>query len=155
MLDLGGGYGIAYVEEQKGLDVAAVAADLIGRVNRHSKELGLPELIVKVEPGRAIAGPSTVTVYEVGVIKDVHVAADRVRRYLAVDGGMSDNIRPSLYQAEYDARVVNRFVDGEEVDSRIVGSHCEAGDILVSDATYPNDIETGDYIALAGTGAYC
>ena len=155
VLDLGGGYGIAYVEEQKGLDVAAVAADLIGRVNRHSKELGLPELIVKVEPGRAIAGPSTVTVYEVGVIKDVHVASDRVRRYLAVDGGMSDNIRPSLYQAEYDARVVNRFVDGEEVDSRIVGSHCEAGDILVSDATYPNDIATGDYIALAGTGAYC
>ncbi|MCX7538415.1 diaminopimelate decarboxylase [Corynebacterium sp. P5875] len=155
ILDLGGGYGIAYTEGQDPLDVPEVAATLLREVNAHADSLGLtpPELLV--EPGRAIAGPSTVTVYTVGTVKDVHTAQDSTRRYLSVDGGMSDNIRPALYQAEYEGRVVNRFVDGEGISTRVVGSHCESGDILISDAIYPDDIAAGDLLAIAGTGAYC
>ncbi|MCK7678187.1 diaminopimelate decarboxylase [Corynebacterium sp. CCM 9186] len=155
ILDLGGGYGIAYTDGQEPLDVSGVAANLIREVHAHAESLGLatPELLV--EPGRAIAGPSTVTVYTVGTVKDVHTAQDSTRRYLSVDGGMSDNIRPALYQAEYEGRVVNRFVDGEGISTRVVGSHCESGDILLSDVTYPDDIAAGDLLAIAGTGAYC
>lgn len=155
ILDLGGGYGIAYTADQQPLNVAEVAEDLITKVEKYAAAQGVPTPRVMVEPGRAIAGPSTVTVYEVGMLKDVHVDDTRTRRYIAVDGGMSDNIRPALYDAEYDARVVNRFVDGEPIPTRVVGSHCESGDILISDAQYPNDIETGDLLALAATGAYC
>lgn len=155
ILDLGGGYGIAYTAAEEALDVAAVADDLLGKVAGHAAALGIDTPQLMVEPGRAIAGPSTVTVYEVGTIKDVHVDDDRTRRYISVDGGMSDNIRPALYGSEYDARVVSRFVDGEPVASRVVGSHCESGDILINDEQYPSDIRTGDLLALAATGAYC
>ncbi|AZA09500.1 diaminopimelate decarboxylase [Corynebacterium pseudopelargi] len=155
VLDLGGGYGIAYTENDTPLDVQAVAADLIARVKAEADRLGLEAPTIMVEPGRAIAGPSTVTVYEVGTIKDVHVTDDLTRRYIAVDGGMSDNIRPALYQAEYDARVVSRLCEGELCDSRVVGSHCESGDILIADQRYPEDIRPGDLLALAATGAYC
>ncbi|SDL66067.1 diaminopimelate decarboxylase [Corynebacterium mycetoides] len=154
-LDLGGGYGIAYVEGEEPLDVAGVARDLLGSVRRVADELGIPAPTVVVEPGRAIAGPSTVTVYRAGTIKDVHTSNTATRRYVSVDGGMSDNIRPALYQAEYDARVVNRFVDGAGVPTRLVGSHCESGDILIGDAVWPEDVASGDLVALAATGAYC
>ncbi|WP_018118691.1 diaminopimelate decarboxylase [Corynebacterium mastitidis] len=154
-LDLGGGYGIAYLDEESPLDVAAVAADLLAKVRGHAEELGLPAPTVTVEPGRAIAGPSTVTVYTVGTVKDVHVEDDRLRRYLSVDGGMSDNIRPALYGARYEARVVSRFVDGAPVDSRVVGSHCESGDVLIDSAPLPDDIGAGDLLAIPATGAYC
>ena len=154
-LDLGGGYGIAYMPGEKPLDVAAVAADLLVAVQEVADDLGIAAPTVVVEPGRAIAGPSAVTVYTAGVIKDVDTSFTTSRRYIAVDGGMSDNIRPSLYGALYDARVVNRFTDGSSTDTRLVGSHCESGDILVEDARWPDDIAPGDLIALAATGAYC
>lgn len=154
-LDLGGGYGIAYVEQERALNVDAVAQDLLSAVDRAAAELDIPAPSVLVEPGRAIAGPGTVTVYEVGTVKDVTVGEGRSRRYLAVDGGMSDNIRPALYNALYDGRIVNRFTEGTPVDTRVVGSHCESGDILVRDAEYPNDIKVGDLLTLAATGAYC
>ena len=154
-LDLGGGYGIAYMPGEKPLDVAAVAADLLAAVQEVADDLGIAAPTVVVEPGRAIAGPSAVTVYTAGVIKDVDTSFTTSRRYIAVDGGMSDNIRPSLYGALYDARVVNRFTDGALTDTRLVGSHCESGDILVEDATWPDDVAPGDLIAVAATGAYC
>lgn len=154
-LDLGGGYGIAYTPGEKPLDVVAVAADLLAAVQEVADDLGIAAPTVVVEPGRAIAGPSAVTVYTAGVIKDVDTSFTTSRRYIAVDGGMSDNIRPSLYGALYDARVVNRFTDGALTDTRLVGSHCESGDILVEDATWPDDVAPGDLIALAATGAYC
>ena len=154
-LDLGGGYGIAYMSGEQPLDVAAVARDLLASVQDVADELGIAAPTVVVEPGRAIAGPSAVTVYTAGVIKDVDTSFTTSRRYIAVDGGMSDNIRPALYGALYDARVVNRFVDGDNTDTRLVGSHCESGDILVENAKWPNDISSGDLIALAATGAYC
>ena len=154
-LDLGGGYGIAYMQGESPLDVNAVARDLLAAVQEVADELGIAAPTVVVEPGRAIAGPSAVTVYTAGVIKDVDTSYTTSRRYIAVDGGMSDNIRPSLYGALYDARVVNRFTDGASTDTRLVGSHCESGDILVEEASWPDDIAPGDLVALAATGAYC
>lgn len=154
-LDLGGGYGIAYVDGEAPLDVTAVAQDLLASVRGVAEELGIPTPTVVVEPGRAIAGPSTVTLYRAGVIKDVHTSYTTTRRYIAVDGGMSDNIRPALYDAGYDGRVVNRLTTGTPVDTRLVGSHCESGDILISEAMWPDDVASGDVVALAATGAYC
>ena len=154
-LDLGGGYGIAYMPGESPLDVNAVARDLLTAVQEVADELGIAAPTVVVEPGRAVAGPSAVTVYTAGVIKDVDTSYTTSRRYVAVDGGMSDNIRPSLYGALYDARVVNRFTDGAPTDTRLVGSHCESGDILVEEASWPDDIAPGDLISLAATGAYC
>ncbi|MDO5513321.1 diaminopimelate decarboxylase [Corynebacterium sp.] len=153
-LDLGGGYGIAYTEDEEPLDVDEVAHDLLTAVAKTAAELGIEPPVVLVEPGRAIAGPGTVTVYEVGTVKDVTVSDDATRRYLSVDGGMSDNIRPALYGSLYDARLVNRFTEGPAVASRLVGAHCESGDILVRDAQYPDDIAVGDLVAVAATGAY-
>lgn len=154
-LDLGGGYGIAYTTEEAPLEVTAVAEDLLREVRAVAGELGIPAPTVVVEPGRAIAGPSTITVYTAGTVKDVHTSYTSTRRYISVDGGMSDNIRPSLYASLYDARVVNRFTDGAPVDTRLVGSHCESGDILINDASWPDDVTSGDLVALAATGAYC
>ncbi|MFL0446458.1 diaminopimelate decarboxylase [Corynebacterium xerosis] len=153
-LDLGGGYGIAYTEDEQPLDVDEVAHDLLTAVAKTAAELGIEAPSVLVEPGRAIAGPGTVTVYEVGTVKDVTVDEGVSRRYLSVDGGMSDNIRPALYGSLYDARVVSRTVDGTATPTRIVGSHCESGDVLIRDAEYPGDIRRGDLVALAATGAY-
>ncbi|MBB3116378.1 diaminopimelate decarboxylase [Corynebacterium bovis] len=155
ILDLGGGYGIAYTPDQSPLDVEAVAGDLLAQVERHATEIGVPVPSVSVEPGRAVVGPTTVTLYRVGTVKDVHTSDDAVRRYLSVDGGMSDNIRPALYRAEYDCRLVNRVAEGRMVPTRVVGSHCESGDIIINDALMPDDIAPGDLLAVPATGAYC
>nr|WP_256478084.1 diaminopimelate decarboxylase [Corynebacterium stercoris] len=154
-LDLGGGYGIAYMPGEEPLDVGLVAQDLLHAVQETADELGITAPTVVVEPGRAIAGPAAVTVYTAGVIKDVDTSYTTSRRYIAVDGGMSDNVRPSLYGALYDARVANRFTEGQPTATRLVGSHCESGDILIEDAKWPDDIAPGDLIVLAATGAYC
>lgn len=155
-LDLGGGFGIPYMEYEEALDVASLAADLLAAVDRTAQELGIAAPFVLVEPGRSLVGASAVTVYTVGTVKDVETGkADLpIRRYLSVDGGMSDNIRPALYGSEYDARIVNRYTDGEPVDSRVVGFHCESGDILINARKLPGDIVPGDLLAFATTGAY-
>jgi diaminopimelate decarboxylase len=155
ILDLGGGYGIAYTPDQEALDVEEVAGDLLSRVAAKAASYGVSAPVVNVEPGRAVVGPSAVTVYRVGTVKDVHTSDDTVRRYISVDGGMSDNIRPALYQAEYDCRLANRLATGELVSTRVVGSHCESGDILVNDALMPDDIAPGDLLVIPATGAYC
>lgn len=155
ILDLGGGYGIAYTPDQEELDVENIASDLLHRVRQAAAERGIDAPVVNVEPGRAVVGPSTVTLYTVGTVKDVHTSDDTVRRYISVDGGMSDNIRPALYQAEYDCRLANRHATGTLVPTRVVGSHCESGDILVNDALMPDDIAAGDILAVPATGAYC
>lgn len=155
-LDLGGGFGIPYMEYEEALDVAALAKDLLDAVERTATELDIKPPFVLVEPGRSLVGASAVTLYRVGTVKDVETGkADLpMRRYLSVDGGMSDNIRPALYGSDYDVRVVNRRTQGEPVDSRIVGFHCESGDILVDERRFPSDITTGDILAFATTGAY-
>ncbi|MDQ4115492.1 MAG: diaminopimelate decarboxylase, partial [Actinomycetota bacterium] len=160
-LDLGGGVGIAYREDERPLSVPDLAEQLHGIVRRECRAAGLDVPTIAVEPGRAIAGPGTVTLYEVGTIKDVPLGGWS-RRYVSVDGGMSDNIRTALYDAAYDVRLVSRasavdsLPDGDRpVLSRVVGKHCESGDIVVRDCWLPADLAPGDLLAVAATGAYC
>jgi len=154
-VDLGGGFGIAYLPEDDPPPVAQLAAKLTAIVADESAAVGLPAPKLVVEPGRAIAGPGTVTLYEVGTVKDVDISASARRRYISVDGGMSDNIRPSLYGAHYDVRLVSRSSEAPPVLARVVGKHCESGDIIVRDTWVPGDVEPGDLLAVAATGAYC
>ncbi len=154
-LDLGGGFGIAYRPGDDPIDVPGLADELRAIVARECAAAGLAAPAIAVEPGRAIAGPGTVTVYEVGTLKDVPLTG-AARRYVSVDGGMSDNIRTALYDAEYDVRLVSRGSGTDEsVLSRVVGKHCESGDIVVRDCWLPADLAAGDLLAVAATGAYC
>ena len=155
-LDLGGGFGIPYMPYEEALDIERVAGDMLGAVKHTAEELGIEAPFLLVEPGRSLVAGSAVTVYRVGTVKDVETGKSDLplRRYISVDGGMSDNIRPALYGSAYDVRVVNRFSDGEVVPSRVVGFHCESGDILLEDGELPNDIQPGDLIVFAATGGY-
>ena len=154
-VDLGGGLGISYVAGDDPPPVEDLAAKLEAIVHAESAAVGLPVPRLVVEPGRAIAGPGTITLYEVGTVKDVAISASTHRRYISVDGGMSDNIRTSLYGAEYDVRLVSRGSTAAPILARIVGKHCESGDIVVRDAWVPDDVVPGDLLAVAATGAYC
>ena len=153
-VDLGGGYGIAYVPGDVPLDPVRVAKDVAGAVDAVCAELGTPLPRFSVEPGRAIVGPTTCTLYTVGTVKPVTLDDGRVRTYVSVDGGMSDNIRPALYGAQYHAEIVSRSSDAPRVLARVVGKHCESGDILVHEAQLPGDVTAGDLLAVAATGAY-
>lgn len=155
VIDLGGGLGISYLPQDDPPPMAELAAKLTAIVREESTAVGLPTPTLVVEPGRAIAGPGTVTLYEVGTVKDVDVSATAHRRYVSVDGGMSDNIRPALYDAQYDVRLVSRTTDAGPVPARVVGKHCETGDIIVRDSWVPETLIPGDLIAVAATGAYC
>lgn len=157
-IDLGGGYGIAYLPTDQSMDPRAVARQIAAAVQAACTELGTPVPRVSVEPGRSIVGPAGVTIYLVGTVKPV-TATDAdgnkfTRLYVAVDGGMGDNIRPALYQAEYHAVLANRDSKAAPVTARIVGKHCESGDILVRQVELPGDIQRGDLLAVAATGAY-
>ena len=154
-VDLGGGLGISYLAADDPPPMGELAAKLGEIVRNESAAVGLPTPRLVVEPGRAIAGPGTITLYEVGTVKDVDVTATANRRYVSVDGGMSDNIRTALYDAQYDARLVSRLSDAPAELARIVGKHCESGDIVVRDTWVPGDLRPGDLIGVAATGAYC
>jgi len=153
-LDLGGGYGIAYVPSETPIDVPALARDLAGAVGAVCAELGTTVPRISIEPGRSVVGSTTVTLYTVGVVKPVTLDDGSVRTYVSVDGGMSDNIRPALYGAEYTARLANRTGSDETVRARVVGKHCESGDIVISDIELPSDVTPGDLLAVPATGAY-
>ena len=155
VVDLGGGLGISYLPQDDPPPIEDLAAKLGAIVRSESAAVGLPAPRLVVEPGRAIAGPGTVTLYEVGTVKDVVIGSDKTRRYVSVDGGMSDNIRPALYGSEYDIRLVSRTSEAAPVLARIVGKHCESGDIIVRDTWVPQDVTPGDLLAVAATGAYC
>ncbi|HEV7171590.1 diaminopimelate decarboxylase [Pedococcus sp.] len=159
-LDLGGGYGIAYTSEHTPMhprELGEQMADLVRRelkaVGDGSPETPMPRL--SIEPGRAIAGPSTFTLYEVGTVKDVDLGGGVTRTYVSVDGGMSDNIRTALYDADYSCTLASRRSEGAPRLARVVGRHCESGDIVVMDEYLPDDISAGDLVAVPGTGAYC
>ena len=153
-LDLGGGYGIHYVpgDEELAPSVAmqAVASAVIKNCAVHS--LNIPK--ISIEPGRAIVGPTMFTLYEVGTIKDVTLENGDNRRYISIDGGMSDNIRPSLYKADYTAVLANRTSTAALLSTRLVGKHCETGDILIYSIELAGDIAPGDLLAIPATGAY-
>ncbi|MBA2554773.1 MAG: diaminopimelate decarboxylase [Geodermatophilaceae bacterium] len=150
-LGLGGGLGIAYTAADDPMETGAFAVGLTAIVRRECAARGLTVPRLSVEPGRALAGPGGVTLYEVGTVKDV----DGLRTYVSVDGGMSDNIRTALYDAEYTVVLASRTSDAGAMLTRVVGKHCESGDIVVRDAWLPADVEPGDLLAVAGTGAYC
>jgi diaminopimelate decarboxylase len=151
-LNLGGGFGIAYLSEDDPVSPHDVAAKLRAVIAAECAQLGLPVPRLAVEPGRAIAGPGTVTLYEIGTIKP---GTPLVRNYVSVDGGMSDNIRTALYDASYTCVLANRTSDAPPALCRVVGKHCESGDILVRDLWLPSDVQPGDLLAVAATGAYC
>ena len=150
-LDLGGGFGIAYTSQ----DDPATADDLAGRlvkiVEQECAARRLPMPHLSVEPGRALIGPAMFTLYEIGTVKDV----DGIRTYVSVDGGMSDNIRTALYDASYSATLAGRTSLAPPMLARVVGKHCEAGDVVVKDEFLPADVQPGDLLAVPGTGAYC
>ena len=154
-IDLGGGFGVAYTSEHDPLAAKTLADALAGIVGRECRALGVAVPRVSVEPGRAIAGPSTFTLYSAGTIKDVQLDHSMVRRYVAVDGGMSDNIRTALYDADYSCTLASRASAAAPVLARVVGKHCESGDVVVKDEFLPSDLEAGDLLAVPGTGAYC
>jgi diaminopimelate decarboxylase len=153
-LDLGGGFGIAYTAGDAPADPAAIARILTSTVEPACAAAGLTRPRLTVEPGRAIVGPGTMTLYEVGTIKDVPFDGG-LRSYVSVDGGMSDNIRTALYDARYTCVLASRESSAPPALSRVVGRHCESGDIVVRDAYLPSDLAPGDLLAVAATGAYC
>ncbi|MCV2394099.1 diaminopimelate decarboxylase [Actinotalea sp. M2MS4P-6] len=153
-VDLGGGFGVGYLPGEVALDPERIAKDVVAAVTDACTELGTPVPHVSIEPGRSIAGPSTLTLYTVGTVKPVTTDSGLVRTYVSVDGGMSDNLRPALYGARYHAALVSRHSDAAPVPARVVGKHCESGDIVVHDAELPGDLAAGDLLAVPVTGAY-
>ncbi|MGW7355898.1 diaminopimelate decarboxylase [Streptomyces sp. NPDC054802] len=150
-IDLGGGLGIAYTSEDDPREPHEIAKSLTEIVTRECESASLRTPRISVEPGRAIVGPTAFTLYEVGTVKPL----EGLRTYVSVDGGMSDNIRTALYDAEYSVALVSRASDAAPMLSRVVGKHCESGDIVVKDAFLPADLAPGDLIAVPATGAYC
>ncbi|GAA4697074.1 diaminopimelate decarboxylase [Nocardioides nanhaiensis] len=154
-MDLGGGFGIAYTTQDDPAEPARLAAEMTAIVEHECRALGLARPRLSIEPGRAIAGPAMCTVYTVGTVKPVRLDGGAVRTYVSVDGGMSDNIRTALYDADYSCTLAGRRSEAPPVLARVVGKHCEAGDIVVKDEFLPGDVTPGDLVAVPGTGAYC
>ena len=153
-LNVGGGYGIAYTTAEKSISPQAVLPALAKVIKEECAKLKLDLPIISIEPGRAIVGPTTTTIYEVGTTKLVTLDDATTRNYISVDGGMSDNIRPALYGAKYSAFLANRESNAKKTSSRVVGKHCETGDILILDINLAEDIAPGDLLAFPATGAY-
>ena len=154
-MDLGGGFGIAYTTQDDPADPAQLATEMSTIVEHECRALGISPPRLSIEPGRAIVGPAMCTVYTVGTVKEVQLDGGAVRTYVSVDGGMSDNIRTALYDADYSYTLASRSSEAPPRLSRVVGKHCEAGDIVVKDEFLPSDVRPGDLLAVPGTGAYC
>ncbi len=159
VLNLGGGFGIAYTEADQPMDITDMITQIVDHVADQASALGVPMPHLAFEPGRVISGPAGVTLYTAGVVKPVQVTLEdgshATRRYVSVDGGMSDNARPALYGAHYSARIAQRSSGEAPALVRVVGKHCESGDIVVNADYLPADVAPGDVVAVATTGAYC
>ncbi|MDR1833988.1 MAG: diaminopimelate decarboxylase [Propionibacteriaceae bacterium] len=153
-LDLGGGFGIAYTSEDTPAEPEDLATSLRDIVAHECRGYGIDVPSLSIEPGRAIVGSAGTALYRVGTTKEVDLGGGESRLYVSVDGGMSDNIRPALYGSEYSAVLANRASTAEPVLARVVGLHCESGDILVRDVFLPADIHPGDLVAVPASGAY-
>lgn len=162
-VDLGGGYSVAYTDGEDSMDIDAELGRLSQAVSSINRALGMPAPVISFEPGRWIVAPAGVTLYRVGTVKPVQLSGDATdktgnpvteRVYVSVDGGMSDNIRPALYGADYAVKLANRKGSDETKLSRVVGMHCESGDIIVHECQLPADIKRGDVLAVPVTGAY-
>ncbi|WP_374007305.1 diaminopimelate decarboxylase [Leifsonia sp. LS-T14] len=159
-LNLGGGFGIAYTSADDPAPIGDLARRIAETVAAGCEELDIPTPVVAFEPGRSIIGTAGLTLYTVGTTKDVPVVFQddgetAIRRYVSVDGGMSDNARPALYEADYSARIANRTSPAAPALVRVAGKHCESGDIVVNAEYLPGDVEPGDLLAVPATGAYC
>ncbi len=154
-LNLGGGFGIAYTEADQVSPIEQIAAGFAEALREETERHGIPVPRIAIEPGRSIIGPAGVTLYEVGTTKDVTVDETAVRRYVSIDGGMSDNARPALYESDYTVTLASRASDADPVLVRVAGKHCESGDIVVRAAYLPGDVAPGDLLAVPATGAYC
>jgi len=146
----GGGFAISYTRDQEPPEIAAYAETIIEAMNATCHELGMTAPRLIIEPGRSIVGPAGVALYRVGAIKEI----PGVRKYVSVDGGMGDNIRPALYQATYEVVVANKINDPDAEKVTIAGKYCESGDLLASDVMLP-ELASGDLIAIPAAGAYC
>lgn len=157
-LNLGGGFGINYTSADDAPDIKEIASQIAKGVLDACNRFGVNVPVLAFEPGRIIAGQAGVTLYTVGTVKDVSITetgAAVIRKYVSVDGGMSDNARPSLYEADYHVRLASRASKAEPALVRVVGKHCESGDIVVRSDYLPMDIANNDIVAVAATGAYC
>lgn len=155
LINVGGGFGIAYTSADDPRPLAEIARGIVDAVAAECEARGIPIPEIAFEPGRAIVGQAGVTLYEVGTVKPVTVGEGAERLYVSVDGGMSDNARPALYGAQYSARLASRSSDADAALSRVVGHHCESGDIVVDAEYLPGDVTPGDLLAVPATGAYC
>lgn len=148
LLNLGGGFGIKYVDGDTSFPIEEGIAEITSAIKETAESLNYPVPEIGIEPGRSIVGEAGVTLYEVGTIKEI----PGVNKYVSVDGGMSDHIRTALYDADYEALLVNREEADETVT--IAGKLCESGDIIVREAKLPSSVQRGDYLAILSTGAY-
>lgn len=155
VLNLGGGFGIAYTRADAATPIEELAAGVVDAVAAECARRGIPIPLLAFEPGRAVIGRAGVTLYEVGTTKPVALDGGASRLYVSVDGGMSDNARPALYGAQYSARIASRTSDAAPALVRVVGKHCESGDIVVDHEYLPGDIAPADLLAVPATGAYC
>jgi diaminopimelate decarboxylase len=149
-LNLGGGMGIRYTHEDHPVEVARYGKAVLETVAEKCEALDFPRPRLIVEPGRAIVGPSTITLYEIGTVKPL----PGLTTWVSVDGGMSDNIRPALYDAEHEVALASRRSEAEPRSVTVVGKHCESGDLVREHAPLPGDLAVGDLLAVAATGAY-
>lgn len=149
LLNLGGGFGIKYVDGDTSFPIEEGIAEITSAIKETAESLDYPVPEIGIEPGRSIVGEAGVTLYEVGTIKEI----PGVNKYVSVDGGMSDHIRTALYDADYEALLVNREEEADETVT-IAGKLCESGDIIVREAKLPSSVQRGDYLAILSTGAY-
>jgi len=155
-INIGGGLGVQYIPEERPPEIEDLSKLVYEAVKKYEKKFDVRLDKLHLEPGRSIIGKAGVTLYEVGGIKEI----DGAKKYILVDGGMSDNIRPMLYQAKYDAYIANKMDDGRNTQASgkmhysIVGKHCESGDVIIHDIKLPQ-VSSGDFIVVATTGAYC
>lgn len=149
VLNLGGGYGIRYTENDEPLDNRLYIETMVAAVKANSEELNIPMPEIWIEPGRSIAGNAGISLYTIGSTKEI----PGIRNYVSVDGGMSDNIRPALYEAKYEAVIANKANEKPEKEVSIAGKCCESGDMLIWDLPLP-EAEAGDILAVFSTGAY-
>jgi diaminopimelate decarboxylase len=148
-VNLGGGLGIAHTDDELTPDIVESVRRVQSAAEREFAAAGLDRPDLFLEPGRSIAGPAGVTLYRVGTVKRI----PGVRKYVSVDGGMSDNIRPALYGARYEAFLANRTAPAGPL-ATVAGKHCESGDVLIREVHLPDDIVGGDLLCIPATGAY-
>jgi diaminopimelate decarboxylase len=149
VLNIGGGFGVAYLESDDPLDFADTMTQVMDTLIAEVERFGLPLPKIGIEPGRWLVANAGATLYEVGTVKEV----SGVRTYVSVDGGMTDNIRPALYDAEYDVIAATRMDEPKTIEAKIVGACCESGDIISNRSLIP-PVEAGDLLLVKATGAY-